>query len=52
MLDAPYDFSGQGDALPCGSLLFAGYGQRTDRRMHGVLADVLRVRGGAAAHDQ
>ncbi|MFI6875866.1 dimethylarginine dimethylaminohydrolase family protein [Streptomyces sp. NPDC050400] len=41
VLDAPYDFSGQGDALPCGSLLFAGYGQRTDRRMHGVLADVL-----------
>ena len=41
VLDAPYAFSGQGDALPCGDLLLAGHGQRTDRRMHAVLADHL-----------
>jgi N-dimethylarginine dimethylaminohydrolase len=35
---APYPFSGQGDALVCGELLLAGYGQRTDRRMHALLA--------------
>jgi len=38
---APYPFSGQGDALACGNLLLAGYGQRTDRRMHAVLAQEL-----------
>ena len=42
--DAPYPFSGQGDALVCGTLLLAGYGQRTDRRMHPVLADLLGYR--------
>jgi N-dimethylarginine dimethylaminohydrolase len=36
--DPPFPFSGQGDALPCGDLLLAGYGQRTDRRMHRYLA--------------
>jgi N-dimethylarginine dimethylaminohydrolase len=41
VLEAPYPFSGQGDALACGELLLAGYGQRTDRRMHDVLADHL-----------
>jgi N-dimethylarginine dimethylaminohydrolase len=41
VLEAPYSFSGQGDALACGDLLLAGYGQRTDRRMHGVLAEYL-----------
>jgi N-dimethylarginine dimethylaminohydrolase len=41
VLDAPYPFSGQGDALACGELLLAGYGQRTDRRMHGVLGEYL-----------
>lgn len=41
VLDAPYPFSGQGDALACGDLLLAGYGQRTDRRMHGVLSEYL-----------
>jgi N-dimethylarginine dimethylaminohydrolase len=41
VLTAPYEFSGQGDALPCGDLLLAGYGQRTDRRMHDFLADRL-----------
>ncbi|MGA5041491.1 dimethylarginine dimethylaminohydrolase family protein [Streptomyces capoamus] len=39
--DAPYPFSGQGDALVCGSLLLAGHGRRTDRRMHAVLADLF-----------
>jgi len=39
--DAPYAFSGQGDALVCGPLLLAGHGWRTDRRMHAVLADLL-----------
>ena len=37
----PYRFSGQGDALPCGNLLFAGSGYRTDPRMHSFLADTL-----------
>ncbi|SIR32153.1 dimethylarginine dimethylaminohydrolase family protein [Micromonospora avicenniae] len=37
VVEAPYAFSGQGDALACGDLLLAGYGQRTDRRMHAVL---------------
>lgn len=41
VLDAPYPFSGQGDALPCGNLLLAGYGQRTDRRMHELLGAKL-----------
>jgi N-dimethylarginine dimethylaminohydrolase len=41
VFDAPYPFSGQGDALACGDLLLAGYGQRTDPRMHPVLADLL-----------
>lgn len=41
VVDAPFPFSGQGDALPCGDLLLAGYGQRTDRRMHGFLAQHL-----------
>lgn len=41
VLDAPFPFSGQGDALPCGDLLLAGFGQRTDRRMHSILAEYL-----------
>jgi len=41
VIEAPYPFSGQGDALACGEVLLAGYGQRTDRRMHDVLARVL-----------
>lgn len=41
VVDAPYDFSGQGDALPCGPLLLAGSGHRTDARMHPFLADRL-----------
>jgi N-dimethylarginine dimethylaminohydrolase len=38
VIEPPYPFSGQGDALACGDLLLAGHGQRTDRRMHAVLA--------------
>ena len=41
VIDAQYPFSGQGDALACGDLLLAGYGQRTDRRIHAVLAQHL-----------
>lgn len=38
---APYRFSGQGDALPCGNLLFVGSVYRTDPQMHQFLADEL-----------
>ncbi|GAA2580386.1 dimethylarginine dimethylaminohydrolase family protein [Dactylosporangium fulvum] len=41
VIEASYPFSGQGDALVCGDLLLAGYGQRTDPRMHAVLAREL-----------
>lgn len=41
--EAPYAFSGQGDALACGDLLLAGHGQRTDPRMLEVLAQRLDV---------
>ena len=41
VIEAPYPFSGQGDALACGDLLLAGYGQRTDQRMHAILAEEL-----------
>ncbi|MFI7490407.1 dimethylarginine dimethylaminohydrolase family protein [Micromonospora echinaurantiaca] len=41
IVEAPYPFSGQGDALACGDLLLTGYGQRTDRRMHSILARAL-----------
>jgi N-dimethylarginine dimethylaminohydrolase len=41
VVEAPYAFSGQGDALPLGDLLLAGYDQRTDHRMHAVLAREL-----------
>ncbi len=34
-------FSGQGDALPCGNLLFAGSVYRTDPEVHAFLADTL-----------
>ena len=39
--EAPYPFSGQGDAIAFRGLLLAGYGQRTDPRMHAVLAQEL-----------
>jgi N-dimethylarginine dimethylaminohydrolase len=41
VVKAPYRFSGQGDALPCGNLLFAGVGYRTDKKMHQFVADTL-----------
>lgn len=41
VIPAPYLFSGQGDALPCGNLLFMGQTYRTDLRMHQFIADEL-----------
>jgi N-dimethylarginine dimethylaminohydrolase len=41
VVESPYLFSGQGDALACGDLLLAGYGQRSDERVHTVLAKHL-----------
>ena len=41
VIKAPYRFSGQGDALPCGNYLFAGTSYRTDERMHQFVADTL-----------
>ncbi len=41
VIEAPYRFSGQGDALPCGDLLFCGTTYRTDKRMHDFLAKHL-----------
>lgn len=43
-IDAPFRFSGQGDALPCGDLLFMGTTYRTDPRMHSFVADRLGFR--------
>jgi N-dimethylarginine dimethylaminohydrolase len=41
IIEAPYAFGGQGDALAFGDLLLMGYGHRTDRRMHAILAREL-----------
>ena len=41
IITSPYRFSGQGDALPCGNLLFCGSHYRTDPRMHDFLAQNL-----------
>jgi N-dimethylarginine dimethylaminohydrolase len=41
IIKAPYRFSGQGDALPCGNYLFAGTNYRTDPRMHQFIAEKL-----------
>lgn len=41
IIKAPYPFSGQGDALPCGNYLFMGTHYRTDPRMHRFVADEL-----------
>ena len=41
VVEAPFAFSGQGDALVCGELLLAAHGQRTDVRMHDVLAETF-----------
>jgi N-dimethylarginine dimethylaminohydrolase len=43
-IEAPYRFSGQGDALPCGDLVFVGSDYRTDVRMHKVIAGSLGYR--------
>ena len=40
-IKAPFRFSGQGDALPCGGLLFCGSNYRTDTKMHAVLEQEL-----------
>ena len=37
----PYRFSGQGDALPCGDVLFIGTNYRTDPEAHRFVADKL-----------
>lgn len=39
--DSAHAFSGQGDALAYGTVLLAGYGQRTDRRAHELIAEFL-----------
>ena len=41
VIDAPYRFSGQGDALPCGNLLFMGSTYRTDPLMAQIISDEL-----------
>lgn len=41
VIHPPFRFSGQGDALPCGNLLFTGSGYRNDPRIHGFLAQAL-----------
>jgi N-dimethylarginine dimethylaminohydrolase len=41
IIKAPYRFSGQGDALPCGNFLLTGTNYRTDQRIHQFLADTL-----------
>ena len=41
IIKAPYHFSGQGDSLPCGNLLFCGSNYRTDPKMHDFIAQTL-----------
>lgn len=41
VIKSPYKFSGQGDALPCGNLLFCGSTYRTDIRMHDFIEKEL-----------
>lgn len=41
VIEPPYRFSGQGDALPCGNYAICGTGWRTDARMHQFIADNL-----------
>lgn len=41
VIPSPYRFSGQGDALPCGNLLFAGQTYRSDPKMHDFVAKEL-----------
>jgi N-dimethylarginine dimethylaminohydrolase len=44
VVEAPFRFSGQGDALPCGDLVFMGTTYRTDPRMHHFVAEQLGYR--------
>ena len=41
VIKAPYRFSGQGDALPCGNYLLCGSNYRTDPLMHDFLEQEL-----------
>jgi N-dimethylarginine dimethylaminohydrolase len=41
VIEPPFRFSGQGDSLPCGNLLFTGSNYRTDPKMHQFLAETL-----------
>ncbi len=41
IIKSPYHFSGQGDALPCGNLLFIGSNYRTDPQVHDFIAEAL-----------
>lgn len=41
VIEPPYLFSGQGDALPLGDSVIMGSGWRTDVRMHQFVADTL-----------
>lgn len=41
VVEAPFHFSGQGDALPCGNLAFVGSRYRTDPRMHDFIKETL-----------
>ncbi len=41
VIEAPYRFSGQGDALPCGNYLFMGSEYRTDPRMAQFITEHL-----------
>lgn len=44
IIEAPFRFSGQGDALPCDDLVFMGTTYRTDPRMHHFVAEKLGYR--------
>ena len=41
VIESPFRFSGQGDALPFGNLLFCGSHYRTDPRMHNFISEAL-----------
>lgn len=41
VIEPPYLFSGQGDALPVGNRVIMGTGWRTDARMHNFIAEQL-----------
>ena len=41
IIEPPYMFSGQGDALPCGDLCFIGSKYRTDPKMHDFVSKEL-----------